>query len=116
MENDMKEIKASIRQDRVADVLEALRDSGLCNCAGNSACHNITASRVQHPFAGTDTAQQHYAMDLAEPVVIEYKLELLCSDDLVDTLVDVIVKAAHTGQPDPGWILVAAIERAIKIA
>lgn len=111
----MKEMKAFIRQDRVADVLDALRDSGLCNCTAASGCYNITVSRVQHPFAGADTAQQHYAMDLAEPVVVEYKLELLCNDDLVDTLVDVIAKAAHTGQPEPGWILVGTIERAIKI-
>ena len=111
----MKEIKAFIRQHRVADVLDALRDSGLCNGATATQCHHITVSRVSHPFTGDDAAQQHYAMDLAEPVVVEYRLELLCADALEDALVDLIAKAAHTGQPEAGWIVVGNIDRTIKI-
>lgn len=112
----MKEIKAYIRQHRIADVLQALRHPGLCDPgAAGAGCHNITVSQVQRPLAGADPAQQHYSMDLAEPVVAEYKLELVCADDQADALVDAIAKAARTGQPEAGWIFVSDVERGLEI-
>lgn len=111
----MKEIKAYIRQHRISDVLQALRDSGVRELGAGSACHNITVSKVQRPLAGADPSQQRYSMDLAESVVAEFKLELACADDLVDALSDVIAKAAHTGQPEAGWIFVTDIQRATEI-
>mgnify|MGYP005859329369 CR=1 FL=1 len=112
----MKEIKAFIRQHRIAGVLEALRESVLCDIGGaGHGCHNVTVSAVQRPLADTDPAQQHYSMDLAEAVVTEYKLELVCPDGLADMIVDVIARAAHTGQGDAGWILVSEIQRAVEI-
>ena len=111
----MKEIKAYIRKYRIADVLQALGDSGLCDLATGGGCHNLTISQVQRPFADTDPSQQHYSVELAEPVVAEYKLELVCADDAIDALVDLIAKAAHTGQPEAGWIFVSDLERAIEV-
>ena len=112
----MKEIKAFIRQHRIADVLQALWQSGLCELATPGAsCHNITVSQVQRPLASTDPTQQHYSMDLAEAVVTEYRLELACAEDAADALVDTITKAAHTGQPEAGWIFVSDIQRAVQI-
>lgn len=111
----MKEIKAYIRKHRISDVLQALRNSGICDLGGATACHNITVSAVQRPLTGADPSQQHYSMDLAEPVVAEFKLELACPDDLVEALSDVIAKAAHTGQPEAGWIFVTDIHRATEI-
>ena len=111
----MKEIKAFIRQHRIADVLEALRDAGLCDPNAGAGCHNITDSQVQRPLASADPPQQHYSMELAEPVVIEYKLELLCPDNLVDTMMNVITQAARTGQPEAGWVWVSEIARAVEI-
>ena len=111
----MKEIKAYIRQYRIANVLQALRDSGLCDLAASAGCHKITVVQVQRPLGGADPAQQHYSMELAEPVVAEYKLELVCADDSVDALADLIAKAAHTGQPEAGWIFVSEIQQAVEI-
>lgn len=111
----MKEIKAYIRQYRIADVLQALRDSGLCDPSAAARCHNITVSQVQRPLASADPTQQHYSMDLAEPVVMEYKLELMCPDDLVATLTGLITQAAHTGQPEAGWVFVSEIQQAVEI-
>ncbi|MBI4291855.1 MAG: P-II family nitrogen regulator [Betaproteobacteria bacterium] len=116
----MKEIKAYIRQHRIADVLQALRDSGICDPAtcdratSERGCH-LTVSQVQRPLAGADPSQQHYSMELAEPVVAEYKLELVCVADAVGALVEVIAKAAHTGRPEAGWIYVSEVQRAVEI-
>ncbi len=109
----MKEIKAYIRQHRIADVLDALRASGLCDAGGG--CRNVTVSQVQRPLAGADPAQQHYSMELAEAVVAEYKLELVCADDQADALADLIARAAHTGQPEAGWIFVSEVQRVVEI-
>jgi nitrogen regulatory protein PII len=111
----MKEIKAYVRQHRIAGVLRALRESGFCEIGARSDCHNITVVEVQRPFADTDSAQQHYSMDLAEPVVAEFKLELVCADSLADALTDIIVKAAHTGSPEAGWLFVSDIQNARQI-
>ncbi|MBX3647775.1 MAG: P-II family nitrogen regulator [Rhodocyclaceae bacterium] len=112
----MKEIRAFIRQHRIADVLQALRESGQCDLgAAGTGCHNITVSQVQRPLASGDPTQQHYSMELAEAVVAEYRLELACPDEAADALVDVIARAAHTGQPEAGWIFVSDIRRAIEI-
>lgn len=111
----MKEIKAYVRQHRIADVLQALRASGLCDLDTGAGCHNLTVVQVLRPLANADPAQQHYSMELAEPVIAEYKLELVCADDSADALVDVIAKAAHTGQPEAGWIFVSEIQHAVEI-
>ncbi|CAG0950489.1 Nitrogen regulatory protein P-II [Rhodocyclaceae bacterium] len=112
----MKEIKAYIRQHRIADVLQALRESGLCDLGvAGAGCHNLTVSQVQRPLASGDPTQQHYSMELAEAVVTEYRLELVCADDQADALVGLIARAAHTGQPEAGWIFVSDILRAVEI-
>jgi nitrogen regulatory protein PII len=112
----MKEIKAFIRQHRISEVLQSLRDSGLCDLGSATAgCHNLTVSQVQRPFAGANPEQQHYSMELAEAVVAEYKLELICADDLADLLTAIIAQAAHTGQAEAGWVLVSAVEKTVKV-
>ncbi|MCK9285488.1 MAG: P-II family nitrogen regulator [Rhodocyclaceae bacterium] len=112
----MKEIKAYIRQYRIADVLQALRDSGLCELGLGARCHNITVAQVLRPLASADPSQQHYSTDLAEAVVTEYKLELVCSDDTVDALSEIIARVARTGQPEAGWVFVSDIQSATEIS
>lgn len=113
----MKEIKAFIRQHRIANVLQALRDSGQCDLGDAcNGCHNMTVSKVQRPLASVDPTQQHYSMELAEAVVAEYKLELVCADDVADALADAIVKAAATRQAEAGWIFMSDIQRAVRFA
>ena len=112
----MNEIKAFIRQHRIADLLQVLRQSGLCELATPGAsCHNITVSQVLRPLASADSAQQHYSMELAEAVVSEYKLDLVCADEVADALTYAIAKAAHTGQPEAGWIFVSEVTHAVEI-
>ncbi len=62
-----------------------------------------------------DSSERHYAMDLGDEVVNEYKLELLCEDAETDVLVDALVAAARTGQSVAGWITVSDVARAVSI-
>src|SRR5215207_6621648 len=43
------------------------------------------------------------------------RLELVCADNLCDSLVDTIEQAAHTGNPGDGMITVADLPRVIRI-
>lgn len=112
-ENNMKQIKAVVHPNRVSAVVEALRDSGLFDSSAGSGCYNLTVSTVQRLFTSTDPAQQHYSVALAEPVVDEVKLELVCDDQLVEQLNQIIVRAARSGA---GWIFVSDIHSATRIA
>lgn len=111
----MKEIKVLIPSRRIASVTEALRNSGLCDISAGEGCHNITVSEVERLHTSHDPSLQHYSVDLAEPTVTEAKLELACADELADSLVELIAKAAHSGGSGTGWIFVSDIERAVKI-
>ena len=108
----MKQIKAFIHPHRINSVTEALRDSGLCDISNGTRCYNLTVSTVQRLFTSADQSQQRYSLDLAEPVVAEAKLELICEDDFAEQLVELIMQA---GKPGPGWVFTTDIESAVKI-
>ncbi|MBX9906121.1 MAG: P-II family nitrogen regulator [Burkholderiales bacterium] len=111
----MKEIKVLIPMQRITSVTEALRNSGLCDISAGEGCHNIIVSQVQRLYTSQDPGLQHYSMDLAEAVIMEAKLELICADELADLLTELITKAAQTGKSGAGWIFVSDIQRAVKI-
>ncbi len=108
----MKEIKAFIHRHRIAAVIEALAAS---NQDEQARCRNICVLPVESLLKPVDAAEQHYSMDLAQPIIHEYKLELLCEDDQVDALVASINRLGQTGQQVAGWIFVTEITRAIPI-
>lgn len=111
----MKEIKAFIPILRITAVTEALRSSGVCDISAGKGCYNITVSQVQRLHSDADPRRQQYSVTLAEPVVAETKLELICADEFVDQLVELIAGAARTGRPDAGWIFVSDIQRSVPI-
>lgn len=108
----MKQIKAFIHPHRINAVTEALRNSGLCDITNGSGCHNITVSNVQRLFTSTEPNQQRYSVELAEAVIAEAKLELICDDALAAQLVALIRQA---GKPGTGWIYTTDIQSATKI-
>ena len=111
----MKEIKAYIHNHRIADVIRALKESGLCNPDGTPGCRNLAVVPVKILLKAMDAKEQHYSIELAEVVINESKLELICEDHQVDELVDIIGRAARTGQTDAGWIYVTDIVSAAAI-
>ena len=112
----MKEIKAFSPARRIASVTEALRDSGLCDLSnGTARCRNVTVSHVQRLLTAPEPALQQYSVDLAELVVAEAKLELTCSDELVDEVIRIIAEAARSGRPGAGLIYVSDIQKSVEL-
>lgn len=111
----MKEIKAYVHRNRIADVISALKGSTSWAATGSGE-HNLTAYMVKGSLVPLDDDERHYSLDLGDEVVNEYKLELHCADEHVDELVDTIRAAGRTGQANSGWIYVADIASAVAIA
>ncbi len=109
----MKEIKAYIHNQRIADVIRTLKESGQCNA--NAGCRNLTVVPVQSLLKAVDASEQHYSIELAEEVIHESKLELICEDHQVDQLVGIIARTGRTGQAESGWIYVIEIAAAMPI-
>ncbi|GIX26897.1 P-II family nitrogen regulator [Pelomicrobium sp.] len=112
----MKEIKAFVHLNRVADVIQALSDAGYLGSGGPAACHNLNVSHTESLLRALDSAEQRYSMELARSVIREAKLELLCRDDDASAIVDLIEKYGRTGQQEAGWVLVSAVEQAVRIS
>ncbi len=112
----MKEIKAYIHNHRIADVIRALKESGQCNVDPTKGCRNLSIITVQSLLKAVDAKEQHYSIELAEAVINESKLELICEDHQVDELVDIIKRTACTGQAEAGWIYVSDIIQAVPVA
>ncbi|OGS97748.1 MAG: transcriptional regulator [Gallionellales bacterium RBG_16_56_9] len=108
----MKQVKAFIHPHRMNAVTTALRDSGLCDINAGPGCYHLAVSNMQRLYTSADPSQQHYSLDLAEPVVAETKLELICEDALADQVAALIAQA---GGPSSGWVFVTDIQSAIPI-
>jgi nitrogen regulatory protein P-II 1 len=103
----VKEIKAILQSHMLSKVLDALH-----------ACEHfpgVTVNDCQGQGRGVGAGGHFEAT--AETIFLakKVKLEILCSDQHVDHLVDVIQKAAHTGNPGDGIIMVADITRVVRI-
>lgn len=110
----MKEIKAYLHRNRIAEVISALKGSAAWTAAGNNE-HNLTIYMVKGSLVPLDDGERRYAVDLGDEVINEYKLELHCSEDQVDELVKIILAAGRTGQTNSGWIYVTDIVSAIPV-
>jgi nitrogen regulatory protein P-II 1 len=111
----MKEIKAYVHKHRIADVIQAIKGSGLRGADRAPGCRALSVTAVKTLFRPADEAEQHYSVDLAEPVIDEYRLELVCEDHEADALVALIERTARTGQAEAGWILVTEVLAAIPV-
>ena len=102
----MKLITAIIKPFKMDDVSEALFDVGI---------QGITVTEVK----GFGRQKGHTELYRGAEYVVDFlpklKLELLVSDDRVDAVIDVIVKAAHTGKMGDGKVFVADLEQVIRI-
>lgn len=93
----MKEIKAIIKSCRLENVIHALHEiEGLLGVTISTA-HGLSVER--------GTFDQ----------VVKTKLEIMVPDELVELVVQVIQKNAHTGLAGDGRIFVIPVEQTVKI-
>ncbi len=103
----MKEIKAFIHRNRIADVIHALREADF---------GNLSVVDVKGMLKALDSKEQAYSVELGDKVITEIKLELVCEASRADEAIRLISRQARTGQSEAGWIYVIDIGQAIRIS
>jgi nitrogen regulatory protein PII len=102
----MKKIEAIIRPFKLDEVKEALLDFGI---------KGMTITEVR----GYGRQKGHTETFRGNEYQIEFipkiKIEIVLSNDIVDKVVDLIIKASKTGQVGDGKIFIYDIQDAIRI-
>jgi len=102
----MKKIEAIIKPFKLDEVREALSELGVSG---------LTVTEVK----GFGRQKGHTELYRGAEYVVDFlpkiKLEVVVTTAMLETVVDAIVKAAHTGKIGDGKIFVSQIERVIRI-
>ncbi len=101
----MKEIKAIIKPNMVDPVLDVLMT--IPDLPG------ITVSEIEG--FGRQRGGVQGASGGTYAFVRKTKLELVVGDEIADSIVAAIQRAAHTGQPGDGKIFVVEVEHVVRI-
>lgn len=104
----MKEIKAYIKPHKLSEVTMALHQ--MKDLTGMS----VTDVRGFGHTRSMDAP--HRTVDDLEDYAPHVKIEIICKDQLVETIVRTIEKAAHTGLHGDGKIYVSEIANAVRIS
>lgn len=106
MEKKMKLVNAIIKPFKLDDVREGLSEIGVTG---------ITVTEVK----GFGRQKGHTELYRGAEYVVDFlpkvKLEIAVADNMVDTVIDAITKAANTGKIGDGKIFVMPLEQAIRI-
>ena len=102
----MKKIEAIIKPFKLDEVKEALQDVGL---------QGITVIEAK----GFGRQKGHTELYRGAEYVVDFlpkvKLEIVLADEMVESAVEAIRKAAQTGRIGDGKIFVSTVEKAIRI-
>jgi nitrogen regulatory protein P-II 1 len=101
-----RKIEAIIREEKLNDVKEALREIGIVGL-------NVFEVRGHGRQGGISLAGRtgHYQVDMLPKL----QLNIVLSDHNVERTIETIIKAARTDQPGDGMIFVYPIETVIRI-
>jgi nitrogen regulatory protein P-II 1 len=102
----MKKIEAIIKPFKLDEVKEALREAGIqgLSVAGVRGCGRQKGHTELYRGA-------EYVVDFLPKV----KIEVVLTDDMVDTAIEAIISAARTDKIGDGKIFVSSVEQAIRI-
>jgi nitrogen regulatory protein P-II 1 len=102
----MKKIEAIIRPFRIDDVREALAEMGV---------KGMTMTEVKGYGRQKGHTELYRGSEYQIDFLPKIKLEVVVSDAMADKVVDMIVKAAKTGQVGDGKIFISNVEDAVRV-
>jgi nitrogen regulatory protein P-II 1 len=103
----MKEIKAIIRPSKLLEVTEELHE--IVGLPG------VTVSEIKGFGKGrAKNATDKVVYEMVE-LIPRIQLEVVVDDGMVDQIVDIIQKYAHTGNAGDGKIFVSTVDDIVKI-
>jgi len=102
----MKKIEAIIKPFKLDEVKEALQEAGI---------QGLSVTEVK----GFGRQKGHTELYRGAEYVVDFlpkvKIELVLTDDMVDTAIEAIIAAARTDKIGDGKIFVSPVEQAIRI-
>src|SRR5712691_10560732 len=105
----MKEIKAYVRRDEIDEVVERLQRAG---APGVSVIeiHPVGYGYEANPFEphGARLVDRYRYLTIV-------KLEVMCMDGQLDTLIRVVQSSCCTGNPGDGMVFVSEVVDAVRI-
>ena len=105
----MKEIKAYIRRDEINEVVEKLQAAGAPGVSVieiHPVGYGYEANRFEPHGARLVDRYRYLAI---------VKLEIMCGDNQVDTLLEVVQSSCRTGNPGDGMLFVSNVIDAVRI-
>src|SRR5213079_1446203 len=102
----MKLITAVIKPHRLDEVKDALRDFGV---------HGITVTEASGYGRQRGHTEVYRGAEYTVDLVPKLRVEVLCEDEDVSDLVDVIVKAAVTGKIGDGKVWVTPVDEVVRV-
>ena len=102
----MKKVEAVIRNHKLEDVKNALTDKGIAG---------MTVSEVRGFGRQKGHTEIYRGSEYAIDFVPKVKIEVVCKDSDLDTVVQAIVSAANTGKVGDGKIFISEIASVVRI-
>ncbi len=102
----MKKVEAIIRPHKLEDVQEALQDE---NFSG------LTVTEVRGYGRQKGHKEVYRGSEYNIDFVPKVKIEIVCSDELVEKVIKIVLAGAKTGEIGDGKIFVSNIEDVIRI-
>ena len=102
----MKEVTAYLRPDRADDVIQALDGMGV---------EGMTVIDVAAIAGWADPRSKRFSSRYTARYSQVVKLELVCTADDVEKIVEVIRREGYTGHPGDGKIFISSIDEAMSI-
>ena len=102
----MKKVEAIIRHFKLEEVKNALSEQSV---------HGMTITEVRGFGRQKGHKETYRGTEYTVDFVPKVKLEVVCSDDQVQTTLDTIMRAAQTGQIGDGKIFVTDLANTIRI-
>jgi nitrogen regulatory protein P-II 1 len=102
----MKKVEAVVRHFKLEDVKNALTEKGI---------HGMTVSEVRGYGRQKGHTEIYRGTEYAVDFVPKVKIEVVCADSNLQSVIDTIVATAQTGQIGDGKIFVSNLENAVRI-
>jgi nitrogen regulatory protein P-II 1 len=102
----MKKVEAIVRHFKLEDVKNALTEQGV---------HGMTVSEVRGFGRQKGHTEMYRGTEYAVDFVPKVKIEVVCSDANVATVVDTILRTAQTGQIGDGKLFVTDLNNVVRI-
>src|ERR1700761_5051668 len=102
----MKKIEAIIKPFKLDDVIEALTEIGI---------EGVSVSEIRGFGRQKGRTEIYKGAEYVVDFLPKGKIETVINDDLVETALSTIQKAAHTGKIGDGKVFVLPVETAVRV-